>query len=191
MRARAGISVSFVSIVSIAMLSLGACGGTVVPSDEIVLDDAGDARVDGGRDTGGDTRRDSFADTHGDTRTDTERDTYIDPGCPDAPLPPTDFKCDVFKTGSCPAGEACYPYVTYPTDPCEHERYGSVCYKAGTGKQGDPCGGGGDFCAAGFVCVVSGAGNQCVQICKPGSPGVCPEGLVCSPIDVPGIGGCL
>ncbi len=82
--------------------------------------------------------------------------------------------------------------MTYPTAPCAAGGHGSVCTKAGTRKQGGPCGtGAGAECAAGFVCVVSGAGNQCVQLCKPGSPGVCPDGLVCSPIDVPGFGGCL
>jgi hypothetical protein len=188
MRARAPLFLSFVSIAT--TLLLGACGGAIAP-DDVTADDSGDARADSRHDGGTDSRTDSHVDSHADSGTDTERDTYIDPGCPDAPLPPTDFKCDPFKTGSCPAGEACYPYVTYPTEPCEHERYGSLCYKAGKGKQGDPCGGGGDFCAAGFVCVVSGSGNQCVQMCKTGSPGVCPDGFVCSPIDVPGIGGCL
>ncbi|MEO7095784.1 MAG: hypothetical protein ABI175_21170, partial [Polyangiales bacterium] len=114
-----------------------------------------------------------------------------DPGCPDAPMPPPDFSCDPYEVPSrtCPKGDACYPYVMPSTGPCDPEQYAAECFPEGSGTQGAPCDGG--ACAAGFVCVVSGAGNQCGAICHVGTPGACEDGYVCSPVDVPGIGVCL
>ena len=60
----------------------------------------------------------------------------------------------------------------------------------GTGQQGAGCQGG-QACAAGFACVVSGSGDQCVQLCELQGGSSCPPGLVCEPIDVKGFGGCL
>ena len=117
---------------------------------------------------------------------------YTDPGCPDQPPPAYDFQCDPYHQGNgdCGYNEACYIYVTYPMEPCGQETYGALCYSEGMGEQGDPCGGAQD-CGGGFCCVVSGSGNQCVQLCQlTGSDG-CPPGLVCEPIDVEGFGGCL
>ncbi len=101
------------------------------------------------------------------------------------------LRCDPLKPppGDCPKGQACFPYVEYPTSPCEHEIYHAGCFPAGPGKSGDPCSGG--DCAAGFICVATGAGNVCVSMCSPEKAGGCPKGYVCSPTDVPGIGGCL
>ncbi|MBI4703303.1 MAG: hypothetical protein HY744_19475 [Deltaproteobacteria bacterium] len=117
---------------------------------------------------------------------------YVDPGCPDKPPPIYDYLCDPYDqfNGDCAPGEACFIYVQYPEEPCGQELYGSFCSVAGSGVQGDPCGGGLD-CAGGFVCVVSGSGNQCVQLCKLNGPSGCPPGMVCEPIDVEGFGGCL
>ncbi len=117
---------------------------------------------------------------------------YTDPGCPDSGGPLYDFQCDPYdqNNGDCAYGEACYIYVSYPREPCGQEIYGAYCAPAGTGEQGDSCWGGFD-CAAGFVCVVSGSGNQCVQLCHLTGPSGCPAGLVCEPIDVEGFGGCL
>ncbi len=117
---------------------------------------------------------------------------YIDPGCPDAQPPIEDFQCDPYKQGNgdCPPGEACYIFVEYPNEPCAQEIYGAFCYPAGTGPQGAPCSGGLD-CAAGHVCVITGSGNQCVQLCNLVGPDGCPPGFVCEPIDVKGFGGCL
>jgi hypothetical protein len=169
------------------------CGGSVAAESPILYDDAGnpildtsgldgdrDARFDG-RDTGRDT-----------SVRDTAPEVWVDPECPDIPPPPPAYECDPLKAppGDCPRGEACFPYVIYPTEPCEHETYASTCYPAGTGKQGDPCGSSGT-CSAGFACVASGAGNVCVKLCKPGAPGGCSEGLVCHTTDVPGVGGCM
>ncbi|MBM4358495.1 MAG: hypothetical protein FJ096_10350 [Deltaproteobacteria bacterium] len=117
---------------------------------------------------------------------------YDDPGCPDAPPPLEDYTCDPFALdgGGCLAGEACQIYVQYPSEPCGQEIYGSACVPAGTGVQGEGCMGGQD-CGAGFVCVITGSGTQCVQLCKLDGPSGCPSGLVCEPIDVKGFGGCL
>lgn len=114
--------------------------------------------------------------------------TYVDPGCPDAAPPPPIKDCDVFGPNTCPGGEACYPFVQYPTKPCDHELFGAICAPVGTGKQGDPCGA--QNCAGGFVCVVTGQGTECVQLCDLFGAAKCPPGLFCVPIDVEGIGGC-
>lgn len=178
----------------LALVSLSAaCGGSVI-EDTVLYDDAGNPITDTAslRDTGRDARTDTSTIRDTSVRdTFIEPDTFIDPMCPDTPPPKTDYKCDPFKpgTGDCKSGQACYPWVEYPTEPCEFEIYRSGCYPAGSGKQGEPCGA--SSCAAGFACVASGAGNVCVAMCKPGTPGGCPEGLVCNTTDVPGIGGCL
>lgn len=115
---------------------------------------------------------------------------YIDPGCPDAEPPPKIEECDPFANPTgCLPGEACYPFVNYPASKCEQEQYGTVCAVPGTAKQGEPCGG--ELCASGFVCVVTGIGTQCVKMCKLDGPSTCPPGLFCVPVDVEGIGGCF
>jgi len=173
-----------------AILAVG-CGGTVI-DDDVQYDDAGNPILDGGPDARRDAKVDSGRDGSRDTSVgDSEPDTWIDPMCPDAPAPKPEYKCDPLKTppGDCPKGQGCYPWVEYPDDPCEHEIYRTGCFAVGTGTQGDPCSGA--MCAAGYACVASGAGNVCVKLCKPGTPGVCPEGLVCHTTDVPGVGGCM
>lgn len=114
--------------------------------------------------------------------------TYVDPGCPDAEPPPPIKDCDPFGPNTCKNGEACYPFVQYPDKPCEQEIFGAICAPVGTGKQGDPCGA--SNCAGGFVCVVTGQGTECVQLCDLFGAAKCPPGLFCVPIDVEGIGGC-
>lgn len=117
---------------------------------------------------------------------------YTDPGCPDAGPPLYDYQCDPYAqdNGDCAPGEGCYIYVDYPDEPCGQEIYGAFCAPEGFGQQGEPCGGGFD-CAGGFVCVVSGSGTQCVELCSLSGDDGCPPGLVCEPIDVEGFGGCL
>ncbi len=117
---------------------------------------------------------------------------YMDPGCMDEPPPLEDYLCDPYAQGNgdCPPGEACHIYVDYPDRPCGQEIYGSFCYPAGAGEQGDACTGGHE-CAGGFVCVVTGSGTQCVALCNLVGASGCPPGLVCEPIDVKGFGGCL
>ncbi|MGK3984087.1 hypothetical protein WME99_13675 [Sorangium sp. So ce136] len=118
-------------------------------------------------------------------------DEYEDPGCPDVE-PITDFQCDPYdqSSGFCAPGEGCFIFVQYPNEPCGQEIYGAFCAPAGPGGQGDPCGGGGE-CGAGFACVVTGSGTQCVELCELSGDDHCSPGLVCEPIDVAGIGGCL
>ncbi|GAC1351262.1 MAG: hypothetical protein NVS3B20_20300 [Polyangiales bacterium] len=176
------------SCASLFLLALSGFGcGSVASGDGggDPFDSGGsDARRDGGRDRldGRDDRIDSSS---------LLPDGYNDPGCPDSTAPPVEKQCDPLAifTG-CPTGESCHPYVRYPSEPCEYERYGTRCEKGGLGKQGDPCGGVTN-CASGYVCLVTGAGTVCASICKPGGKSSCPEGLVCSPFDVPGYGGCL
>ena len=121
-------------------------------------------------------------------------DEFNEPGCPDAGPPIEDFQCDPYNqnNGQCLPGEGCFIYVDYPPpeQPCGQEIYGSFCAVQGPGMQGDDCGGGPD-CAGGHVCVVTGSGNQCVQLCALVGNDGCPAGLVCEPIDVEGFGGCL
>lgn len=118
---------------------------------------------------------------------------YDDPGCERTPPPVEAFTCDPFdgNGGGCAVGEACKISIEYPSEPCGQEIYGSYCAPAGTGQQGDDCSDAGVDCGAGFVCVITGSGTQCVQLCKVDGPSGCPSGLVCEPIDVKGFGGCL
>lgn len=119
-------------------------------------------------------------------------DAWVDPPCENQPPPLEDYACDPYDQGNgdCLPGEACDIFVEYPTEPCGQEIYGSMCLPAGPGEQGDSCGSPLD-CAAGFVCVVTGSGTQCVQYCSLTGDSGCPDGLVCEPIDVEGFGGCL
>jgi hypothetical protein len=115
-----------------------------------------------------------------------------DPPCENPPPPIQDFQCDPYhqNNGDCLANEGCYIYVQYPEEKCGQEVYGSFCVPAGTGQQGDECFGGNE-CAAGLDCVVTGSGTQCVTLCPLEGDDHCPPGFVCEPIDVDGFGGCL
>ena len=117
---------------------------------------------------------------------------YVDPGCPDAGPPITQYMCDPFnqKNGDCMPTEGCFIFVQNPQEPCGQEIYGAGCAPQGPGGQGDPCMGFQD-CGAGFVCVVSGSGNQCIHLCPLTGKDGCDPGLSCEPIDVEGFGGCL
>jgi hypothetical protein len=117
---------------------------------------------------------------------------YEDPGCPNQPPPLEQFICDPYAQGNgdCLPDEGCYIFVDYPSEPCGQEIYGSACLPSGNATQGQACGGATD-CAGGFVCVISGSGTQCVQLCTLTGASNCPPGLVCEPIDVVGFGGCL
>jgi hypothetical protein len=149
-----------------------------------------DPNADGGK--GGD---DTSSTGVGPGDTDGGRDAlpdYVDPGCPEAGPPVTDYRCDPYNqpNGTCSGGQACYIFVQYPQKPCDQEIYGSLCVTAGSGQQGDPCGGT-QQCAGGFVCVIAGSGTQCVELCKLSGQDGCPAGLVCEAIDIDGFGGCL
>lgn len=175
----------FHALLACALASAAAgCGGSVdeAPGVEQIADAGRDARADARADARPtEAGRDALSDV---------KSEYHDPGCPDAPVTPPAWECDPKAPdgGTCPAGEACSPYVVYPGGPCEQETYGTTCVPAGSGVQGDPCDSG---CAAGHVCVVSGQGIQCIALCELGKVGSCAPGLVCEPIDVPGFAGCL
>jgi len=168
-------------LVTLPLLSAG-CGPSVEATEVGDEADAGkDAKTDGKHDSGKplDAGKDAF-------------DEYVDPGCPDVGPPIEDFACDPYNQGNgdCAGGEGCYIFVSYPDEPCGKETYGAFCLPIGPGGQGDSCNGGQD-CGAGFVCVVTGSGTQCVEFCPLTGNDGCPPGLVCEPIDVEGFGGCL
>lgn len=149
----------------------------------------------GGGEGGGFVKQDASVGGGGDLPFDAGKDAldeFFDPGCPDAGPQIQDFQCDPFEQGNgdCLSGEGCYIYVQYPDEPCGQEIYGAYCAPAGWGQQGDPCNGGQE-CDAGHVCVVTGSGTQCVQLCPLKGDDGCPAGFVCEPIDVEGFGGCL
>ncbi len=171
------------------VLSAGAlsCSGSVVGNERGVSGDAGsDAMPDASINPESSVPPDATPDAAD------AFEEYVDPGCPDAPTPIFDYQCDPLAPppGGCSEGEACYPFVSYPADPCDAEVYGSYCLPSGSLEQGKHCFSPTD-CAPGFVCVVSGAGNQCVRLCSLTDPTTCPEGEICEPIDVAGYGGCL
>lgn len=164
-------------------LLAGACDNNVIVPDG----DSGGGGEGGGPNSSNSTSTLGGEDAGPDALTDFE-----DPGCEDQPPPLESFVCDPENQGNgdCLFGEACYIFVEYPDDPCGQEIYGSICFPAGIGEQGDLCGGAQD-CAAGLACVVTGSGTQCVNLCPLEGPSDCPSGLVCEPIDVEGFGGCL
>ena len=114
--------------------------------------------------------------------------------CPEAGPHLTQFACNPLEPGDsgCPGTEGCYIYSENPSggSGCGQEVYGSTCATAGSGGEGDSCGGAQD-CQSGFSCVVSGEGTQCVQLCPLSGDDTCTGGRVCNPIDVEGFGGCL
>jgi hypothetical protein len=117
---------------------------------------------------------------------------FEDPGCPPATTLPPITECDpLAESSGCNPGESCFPFVDYPSGPCEVERYGTMCLLAGAGTQGDSCAR--DPCSADHICVSTGRGTQCARLCglDADAPSVCAPGLLCLPIDIEGFGGCL
>lgn len=167
-----------------AFVAAPGCGNTVV---EIKNGDGG-----GGSGGGGEAGSTGTSPVDGGGGVKDALPDYVDPGCGDPPEPITDFQCDPYdqNNGDCFDGEGCYIYVDYPDEPCAEEIYGSYCSPAGPGEQGSGCGGGND-CGAGLVCVITGFGTQCVQLCPLSGNSGCPDGLTCEAIDVEGFGGCF
>jgi hypothetical protein len=117
---------------------------------------------------------------------------FEEPGCPPVTTLPARTECDPLgEPSGCAQGESCFPFVDYPTGPCEVERYGTLCMPAGPGTQGDSCER--DPCSAEHICVSTGRGTQCARLCglDTGGPSVCAPGLLCLPVDIEGFGGCL
>ena len=131
-------------------------------------------------------------DPSSDPDTQPEPPPFVEPGCPPVNEPPTINECDPLASVSgCPVGESCFPYVDYPAGPCDVEHYGTICFAAGRGTQGESCVNEG--CAADHICVSTGRGTQCARLCglDANAPRVCAPGLLCLPIDIEGFGGCL
>ena len=117
---------------------------------------------------------------------------YEAPSCPPTPPPPVNVECDPLADDpGCPSGQSCFPFVDYPTSPCEVERYGARCAPAGSGVQGQSCAD--TPCAADYICLSTGRGTMCARLCglSPDAPDVCDPGLLCLPVDIEGFGGCL
>lgn len=117
---------------------------------------------------------------------------FEEPGCPPTTSPPPVRECDPLEQVSgCPDGQSCFPFVDYPSGPCEVERFGTFCALSGSGTQGDSCAA--EPCAAEHICVSTGRGTQCARLCalSDDSRDVCAPGLLCLPIDIEGFGGCL
>jgi hypothetical protein len=182
MRRSAFLLLAAFALPTSAILAASGCGPSVTSLDD-------EDSKDGGKEGKADAKYDSSINWEAGKDA---FDEYVDPGCPDAPPPIKDFQCDPYQqgNGNCGPGEGCYIYVDYPDEPCGQEVYGAICIPVGPGGQGDTCGGAQD-CGGGFVCVVTGSGTQCVQLCPLQGNDNCPPGLVCEPIDVEGFGGCL
>jgi hypothetical protein len=121
---------------------------------------------------------------------DDDEGAFIEQGCSEAPMRVLSMDCDPFRPlDGCSAGQGCQPYVRYPSAPCEPETYGSRCDWVGDRTQGESCSS--EACAAGFLCIATGQGTQCAQICDLSANSTCPAGLVCGSIDIEGIGTCF
>ena len=120
-------------------------------------------------------------------------DVYIDPGCDGGPSTGENrqYECDPVLGEGCAPGMACYAWPIAPSEPCEEEVFISVCMTPGPGRQGEECLDHSE-CNIGHICVVTGAGTQCVATCNPsGAEPRCPRGYLCRSTDVPGLGACF
>jgi len=117
-------------------------------------------------------------------------DPFEEEQCPDVPQRVERSECDPLGAPEqCPTNQGCYPYVHYPTSRCEPERFGTRCDTAGPGQQGDHCSG--QRCAHGYLCVVTGRGTECAELCRMPGPNTCPDGLICGSLDIDGFGVCI
>jgi hypothetical protein len=124
--------------------------------------------------------------------------TFVDPGCPMVAAPVQVVDCDPLNScppgevcpASCAPDEACVPFVNYPDEPCAPEEFGTHCVVAGTGVQGSPCGEAAR-CANGFLCVATGHGTRCAELCALPGVDTCPAGLLCGAVDIEGFGVCF
>jgi hypothetical protein len=120
---------------------------------------------------------------------------YEEQRCPDAVQRIERVECDPLaetdpdRVSDCPEFEGCYPYVQYPSAPCEPETFGTRCSLAGTGLQGQACSA--TRCAPGFLCVVTGRGMQCAELCRLPGVNTCADGFICGSLDIDGFGVCI
>lgn len=170
-------------------LSVAACGQLHVDADDDDTSDVDASRRrprDAGEPTDGskqDPRRPR------DAGKDADDNEFVDPECPDRPPPVVQYDCDPIRQIGCETGEQCAPIVDYPQDPCEAETYASLCVPAGTLTQDQTCQSQLD-CAAGYICLITGAGTTCGRACDLNEPNGCSNGLICVETDVSGIGAC-
>ena len=174
-------------VVPVLLVLAVGCGGAVV--DPSATPDGG-RRRDSGR-PGSD--RDSGIDPPppDDARPNDDFPVFREDACADVRTPPPTLECDPFVQSTCPPTMACYPIPPQASGNCQPGRYSTLCFPAGRGTQGTPCSDGTE-CAAGFICVKSGQGDQCVKICRTDEFNSCTDGRVCREVDVTGsgLGGC-
>lgn len=173
-----------------AVIALASCGGLAEHAS--VSDDAGRHR-DAGRDAAADRTEPGDDASPPDANVDSDLPAYVEDACPPSTPDPPSYECDPFSASApqCSKGYGCYPVPPAGKDPCHPGSWGTTCMAAGIGTQGASCNGSRMFCAAGYVCVKTGAGDQCVKLCRLQQLEPCTDGLVCNPLDVIGFGGCL
>lgn len=115
--------------------------------------------------------------------------TFEEPGCPEPAERLQRIACERDVEDACPAGQGCFPFVNYPANPCEPETFGTRCEPVGDAVQGQSCVR--RNCADGFLCVSTGGGTQCAQICELPGPNTCAAGLICGSVDIEGFGVCF
>lgn len=95
-----------------------------------------------------------------------------DAGGDTAPLPGA---CDIYDPQSCSGATKC----DLARDPATDIRY-TACRAAGMGKTGDACTGGSQ-CRRGLICINSGGGSTCRQVCDltDGDPGCTAPSQTC------------
>ena len=172
-----------IRIASLVLPLVVACGGSVFEPPPV---------ADGGtrRDTGhgGPERERGNETTPGvDARPQDDFPVFHEDACPDAPMEPPPLECDPFNQSTCPPHQGCYPIPPRATDHCHPGSYSTLCLPSGPGAQGFPCGDGTD-CIAGFICVKSGQGDECVKLCRTTDVSACIDGRVCREVDVTGSG---
>jgi hypothetical protein len=173
-------------VVPVLLVLAVGCGGAVVDTSPTV--DAG-RHHEGGRPGSGGTGGTNLPPD--DASQNDDFPVFREDACPDVYMPPPTIECDPFAQSTCGAGLACYPIPPRASDNCHPGKYSTMCLPAGQGTQGSPCGDGTD-CAAGFICVKSGEGDQCVKLCRTDQFNSCTDGRVCREVDVTGSewGGC-
>lgn len=181
-----GIQLAFVGSLGCVV----ACGGAVgAPREEPAQ--AGSSGVDVGgasSEAGGSSTRGG---TSGGAGAGGVTSTYVDPGCPNTPVPETYEECSPLGSGSeCGDTMGCYPVTEYPSAPCEPEIFQMLCLPSGNRGQWESCESITD-CIAGHTCVVTGNGTMCLKMCDPEGASSCPTGLFCDGVDLQGIGICF
>lgn len=164
----------------VLLLLVGGCPESTTLRSDAAVDDAGmDSGARVGRPAG---------------PLDAGTDAFVDRTCgADASTGSGMFQreCDPFDDTTCAPDEACQAAAIPPREPCGEELFVTFCARAGSGQQGDDCLGE-QSCAAGFSCVVTGAGTQCARNCDlGGGEPSCPRGNLCQATDVPGYGACF